>query len=176
MDLMRNVMRGLAAGVAGTVVMTGALVLARRAGLLGEPPPLKITRKLLRRGLGSTPPRPAVVAASLAAHVGYGATMGVLHAVLLGRRRGSLVPGALFGAGVWGIGYAGWIPALRLMPPPLLDRPGRPTAMFLAHLIFGATLAAAERGLQRRGVFAAPEPEVFDPARAEGDALASAGL
>lgn len=53
---------------------------------------------------------------------GYGAATGALLAVVT-RRRGlgtasrALLAGTALGAGVWAVGYAGWMPRARLVPP-----------------------------------------------------------
>ncbi|MFO0618822.1 MAG: hypothetical protein U0414_39900 [Polyangiaceae bacterium] len=80
--------------------------------------------------------------ATLVAHLGFGAGLGALYAVL---RKHRLVPrhpatGAAFGALVWLSSYAGWVPKLGIMPPPSKDRPFRPSVMLLAHLVYGASL------------------------------------
>ncbi len=75
--------------------------------------------------------------------------MGGAYSLLPARAR-SLSGGTVFGLGVWSASYAGWLPHAGLMPRPLWDRPGRPTAMLLAHLVFGATLAGVVRGMSTR--------------------------
>ena len=69
------------------------------------------------------------------------------------RRRAGVGSGALFGLAVWAASYKAWIPALGLMPPPAFDRPGRPTVMALAHLLFGGALGAAQRWSSTRALF-----------------------
>lgn len=129
-----NVVSGAGAGLAGTLTMSAVVALARAAGLLGEPPPRKLTRRmlsLLAPSLVRSERRTNVTAT--AGHLGYGAAVG-----------------ALYGLGVWAVSYAGWIPKLGLMPPPKRDRPGRQGAMVLAHLVYGATLGSMERWLAAR--------------------------
>jgi hypothetical protein len=46
---------------------------------------------------------------------------------------------------VWLGSYAGWIPALDLLPPPDRDRRGRPPSMIVAHWVYGAALGASLR-------------------------------
>ena len=48
--------------------------------------------------------------------------------------------GVLFGLGIYGVSYKGWIPALGILPPPEDDRPGRPAVMIAAHIVYGLTL------------------------------------
>jgi hypothetical protein len=56
------------------------------------------------------------------------------------------VPSAVaFALAVWAVSYSGWIPALDIMRPPGKDRPGRPTAMIVSHLVFGVVLGLTLR-------------------------------
>ncbi|MBA2316489.1 MAG: Fic family protein [Euzebyales bacterium] len=143
--------RAIAGGLAGsgaTVVMSAFMWAAQRLGVMGEQPPRRITRGTLRRG--GVRPRDGDTerALSSAAHLGFGATSGALYAVvaprtLRGWRRLGL--GVGYGLTVWAVGYKGLLPAARLMPEPEHDRPGRPTAMIAAHVVYGAALAALLR-------------------------------
>lgn len=133
---------GAASGIAATAVMSLLLGAARRWGLVGEPPPRRLTRRILSR-LGPRSPRgPALDAAAMVAHFSYGAAMGALFGLVTARP--SAARGMLFGLGVWAVNYAGVLPKLGLMPRARFDRPGRPTSMILAHLVYGATLAAGQ--------------------------------
>lgn len=144
--LLLRVVSGVVAGAAATGVMSLAMLGAKRWGLLGEPPPRRLTRLLLSP-LGPAKPRGrALDAAALAAHFGFGAAVGALFSLLPAPARGQ-VGGTLFGAAVWAVNYAGWLPRLGLMPPPSADRPGRPSSMLAAHLVFGAALSLAHRKL-----------------------------
>jgi glycine/D-amino acid oxidase-like deaminating enzyme/nitrite reductase/ring-hydroxylating ferredoxin subunit len=141
----RAVMRGGAGGAVATAAMSGALVMQRKLGLLGEHPPRKIVRGLRWRlgWLGTS--RRRENAATVAAHWGFGVASGALFGLLHGRRRGfaaSTLVGAGFGLAVWAASYYGWVPALGLMRPPHRDRPMRPTSMAAAHLLFGSVLGA----------------------------------
>lgn len=142
--------QGAGAGVAGTAAMTGVLLAARAAGLLGELPPRRITDAALgaadvhglspaaRRGL------------AIVAHFGFGAAMGAVFGALrppgmrgAGRRAAA---GAVFGLALYAASYAGWIPALGILPPPHRDVPGRPAATVAGHLVYGGVLGAIARG------------------------------
>jgi hypothetical protein len=141
-----SILVGATAGLAATGVMSLVMQTAKALGALGEPPPRRLTRKLLRP-LGRAAPRgKALDAAALAAHFGFGASMGALHGLLPAGLR-TPPGGALFGLGVWAANYAGWLPKVRWMPPPSRDRFGRPTAMIVAHLVYGVALSAFERRL-----------------------------
>ena len=116
-------LEGAAAGAVGTLAMSSFMAIARMAGILGEPPPLKLTRRLARH-IGLPEPEGAeLIAASVLAHLGFGALAGVIYAALPFRQRRTRSTGAAFGAMVWALSYAGWIPRLALMRPPSRDRP-----------------------------------------------------
>lgn len=138
---------GAVAGVAATLAHTAVMAAAKRAGMLGEPPPRKLTRRIMTV-LGHRPSGLELDLATIAAHVSYGAATGALYGWLPRRLRGS-VGGVAYGVAVWGASYLGWIPKLGLMPSPSRDRPGRPTAMVLAHVAFGGVLDAALKQLIR---------------------------
>ena len=136
-----RVAAGAAAGLISTCTMTAVMAIARGVGVLGEPPPRMISRRLLARlGVGPSRGR-ALDRVTAAAHLGFGAVMGTLFA-LGSRRRGAVLQGAVFGLGVWAVSYAGLLPKLGLMPRPSVDRPGRPLSMVLAHLVYGGTLGS----------------------------------
>lgn len=139
------------------------MALAKSVGLLGEPPPQKLTRRLLGV-FGINRRRPVKLAlATTAVHLGYGVALGMAYS-LLPRRMKSERTGAMFGFAVWAVNYCGWIPKVMLMPPPHRDRPGRPTAMVAAHLAYGVTLARVDHdlNLNRLGAEASDGRTVYD--------------
>lgn len=137
---------GVLGGAIATAFMSGVMALGAKAHLLGEPPPRKLVRRTLRR-LGARPSHQTTNVAAWISHFAFGGGMGALYALLPRSEHAtykqSLARGALFGLGVWTTSYVGWAPALALMPRPSEDRPGRPTTMILAHLVYGAVLGAA---------------------------------
>lgn len=150
----RRAAGGALDGGAATIVMSAAMLVARRAGWLGRAPPATITEHALD-GVGAREvPERAVDALAAGAHLAFGAAAGALFRLVRRGPRGrrlAFLEGAAYGAAIWVVSYAGWIPALGILPMPQRDRPGRPAAMFLAHLVFGGTLGLlAER---RRGPF-----------------------
>jgi hypothetical protein len=126
--------------------MTVELALTKRLGVLGELPPKKLTRRLLML-TGRRPKGAGLHIATAIAHLAYGAGTGALYALFPRSIRGPL-GGSSYGIAVWAASYMGWIPKLGIMPPPSKDRPGRPTAMVLAHVLFGFTLDGTVRRLQ----------------------------
>lgn len=130
---------GAGAGIVATGAMSLLMAGFAKAGALGEPPPRKLTRRVFRRLEMPFHSRNAENVASLLAHFGYGALLGALFG-LLPRTAQSRRSGAAYGLAIWASNYAGVIPWANLMPPPSRDRPGRPTAMIAAHLVYGAVL------------------------------------
>jgi hypothetical protein len=137
-------------GVIATVPQT----LVQAAGLLGRGagrlPPQEVAGALAERaGLPVTPGRKGFHPFWVAAHLAYGAGLGVAHRVAATRgRAGSPAAGVAFGAVVWAVHYVVLLPALRLYPAPRGDRPSRRRANMVAHGVFGLTLGMLER---RRG-------------------------
>jgi hypothetical protein len=140
------VLRGGAAGAAGTVAMSGVMLAAGRAGLVGRQPPEAITRTAVERATGVEPRgRTAEVLASLA-HLGFGVASGAVYA---GLPAPQVVPpvarGAAYGLGVWGVSYLGWVPRLLgALPPAEHDRRDRVAVMVAAHLLYGGVLGGLE--------------------------------
>lgn len=144
---LKRALTGAVSGIVATGVMSLVMLAGKRLGTLGEPPPRRITRRLLM-STGAVLPAPQQNAAALVAHVGFGASLGLLYGFLPARLR-SPNGGDWFGLAVWAANYAGWLPKLGLMPRPSHDRPGRPSTMIAAHLVFGRALAASYRRLSR---------------------------
>lgn len=148
---------GAAAGVVATVPMSLVMLGAQEVGLLGELPPAKITRRLLAV-LGVSPSRRERRAATWINHFAFGAAAGGVFGAIgaatrAWRGRRALAKGAAAGAAwgtlVWLVSYAGWVPALDIMPRPSRDRRGRPTMMLLAHWVYGALTGAMTAAGQR---------------------------
>ncbi|MDQ3367397.1 MAG: DUF1440 domain-containing protein [Myxococcota bacterium] len=148
--VMQKLEQGVAAGTLATIPMTVVMVAAQHLGLLGKAPPAKITDAILDKANVSAPPSERRLLTSLA-HFGFGAASGALYSLLRPGRPSygrAAVEGMAFGTAVWGASYAGWLPALGIMPPPTADRKDRQLTMVIAHWVFGAAvglLVAARR-------------------------------
>lgn len=141
MDLRRTAAGGLA-GAAATVAMTGWMAAGQLTGPHGEQPPKRLVRRLARRvGLPARRHGTATRLATAAAHLGFGTSCGALYATAV--RRSTVARGVAFGLAVWAVSYAGWVPALDLMPPPHGDNPRRAWTIATAHVVYGAALGAA---------------------------------
>ncbi len=145
------ILDGAVGGTVGTAAMSVGMLAAKKSGLMGAQPPELITAAALDASGMHNRSRGTQDALSLATHFGFGIASGALFAVLHRRLRLPIPPilhGVVFATLVWLVSYKGWVPALHIMPPPEHDRPGRPTAMVLAHWIFGSVLAiVVERGI-----------------------------
>jgi hypothetical protein len=133
---------GAALGALATVAMSIAMFGFNRLGLMGELPPEKITARTLDR-LHIPRSRRAQDLLAGMNHIAFGAVGGVVFEALRRRLpdRTPILPVAVtFAVAIWAVSYAGWAPALGLMPSPRRDRPGRQLSMVAAHVVYGATL------------------------------------
>ncbi len=142
---------GALAGAAATVPMSAVMLASQGAGVMDEQPPERITEEVLDRA-DIHPSKPVTKQLTVLSHLGFGAAAGGLYAML---RRGqpplsTEIPVAIgYGLGVWFVSYEGWVPALGFMPPSHKAGVGRPVTMATAHVVFGACLALATRGITR---------------------------
>jgi hypothetical protein len=139
----KAVLDGAFGGVLGTAGMSGLMLAAGKAGLMGEHPPDKIAGAALDAVGIHEPDEEAQDAVASVLHLGFGmgcgALFGLLHRCLPFRVHGAL-HGMFFASIIWATSYQGWLPALGIMPPASEDHPDRPRVMFVAHLIYGALL------------------------------------
>ena len=127
--------QGALAGGVATVAMSGVMLAGGR--LVGRQPPEAIVDAAVARTTGSPPPRDVTKLLAAAAHLGFGAALGAVYA-LLPRR----VPGPAVALAVWALSYEGWVPALGALPPASQDRAGRPAVMIAAHVVQGTVMQA----------------------------------
>jgi hypothetical protein len=145
MDVRRTALGGIGGGISGaiaTAAMSGWMALGQLTGPYGEQPPKRLVRRLARRvGIPSRRGGPGTGLATAAAHLGFGMSCGALYGAVVPR---STAPrGVAFALAVWATSYAGWIPALGLLPPPDKDNPRRVWTTLTAHVVYGAVLGAA---------------------------------
>jgi hypothetical protein len=143
MTALRSTGFGIAAGLIGTLAHTAVMLGARKIGAVGELPPRTLTRRMLSRLTGKEPSAPVVDVAAAVNHFGYGASVGALFGLAgshIDSRALRVAAGVGAGLAVWAVSYAGWIPALSLMPHAKDDSLGRQGALFLGHVVYGAAL------------------------------------
>ncbi|WP_084963525.1 DUF6789 family protein [Thermoactinospora rubra] len=135
--MIRNLLRGAAAGSMATTAMSTVMLAGDRLGLMKDQPP----RRIVRRVWGRTGEKPLAAAA----HLGFGSAGGALLSAVT-RGRGVPAPvGAAYGLAIWLASYQGWVPAIGAMPPAHRDRPGRQAVMIAAHIVYGIVLARSLR-------------------------------
>ena len=152
---MNKYLKGAIAGAVATVPMT--IVMTRLFRELPKPqqraplPPVQITAELAERAHARghlTGNR--LTAAALLAHFAYGAATGAPYPTLAQRTRVTpMITGPLYGVGIWVVSYLGWIPALRILPPATEHPKGRNGLLLVAHVVWGAALAASVGFLER---------------------------
>lgn len=138
-----DALRGAVASLVASTAMGGVILTAAKLGLMGrESPPRRITRKLLDR---SPLAKQQLDGLTTAAHLGYGAVAGAGFGLLANRLPNvpaRVAAGLAYGAAVYASSYAGWLPAVNLMPPVRKDKRSRQVSMVLAHLLYGGVLGA----------------------------------
>lgn len=145
---MKGLVRGGVASSIATIAMSVVMFAGKRAGLLKTPSP----KEILGRAAQQTDSVPLPHSTKsfditwLAAHAGYGASAGVVYAIVRPILPGTTVlPGLLYGAGLWGFGCLGILPTLGLYPWPSEDSDSRKAVMIAAHLAYGTTVALCAR-------------------------------
>jgi hypothetical protein len=136
---------GAAAGVAATAVMSLVMYAAQQAGLVAKQPPAHLTDSMLEAAGVPPESEPARRAADTLAHLAFGGAAGALYGLTRRAASGILptVPGGVaWGLLVWLVSYGGWVPALRIMPPPPDDSRGRQLTLLAGHVAYGGTLGA----------------------------------
>ncbi len=150
---MNSLTSGAVAGLAGTTVMTGAMFLTKKAGMVpGKLEPKEIAENSEEKlGVRDYLPEPAFEASWVMLHFGYGTLSGVAYALAqkmaLDLERPVLV-GPLFGVLLWAFGYCGWLPVLGLYPPPTQVPKRKAAANILTHVVYGTATAVAHRVLR----------------------------
>ncbi|HET9014261.1 MAG TPA: DUF6789 family protein [Thermomicrobiaceae bacterium] len=149
---MNRVVRGGLAGLVATGAMSGVMAGGRYLGLLGTPPPKKITAHLEQRvGIRNELSYPEFQGSWLASHFGYGTANGALFGLL---RPLLPLPDALAGLGygmlLWAVSYLGIMPGLGLHRPATRDSLSKQGVMVAAHLVYGFVLARANARLAAR--------------------------
>ena len=157
-----KVLRGLAAGAAGTAAMTGHQEIRQRfarqdarpdpgtadADGIEEldpwesaPAPAQVGKRLVEGALGRRVPPEAIPALAQVMHWAYGTLWGGVYAFARGSSRSrSMLLGPLFGLGVWAASYAQLVP-LGIYEPPW-RYPWRSLADEIGyHITYGMTVA-----------------------------------
>lgn len=136
------------AGFVGTMAMTSAMRRMHRRLPPEERYPLT-PREIVDSGtaqLGAPLAEGPAKDVTLAAHFAYGALTGAMLAAMNPDPKKKT--GAAYGAAVWLASYMGWIPAVGTLKPATKHPARRNALMIVAHLVWGASTAAAIRELR----------------------------
>ena len=139
-------LRGATAGLVATGAMSAVMLVLRRQ--LGEQPPDAIV-KAAADAVDAEPTEEQADALAVAAHAGFGLTVGAAYA-LLPRTGPPVLRGVLTALAVYTASYQGWVPALGILPAATRDKPGRPRVMVTAHVVYGAVLGVLDERMRRR--------------------------
>ncbi len=147
---MKSVARGAVAGFLGTTVMTGAMLLTKKAGMVpGKLEPKEIAENFEEKlGVRDYLPEFAFEASWVMLHFGYGTQSGVAY-TLAQKMTPDLerpVPvGPLFGVLLWAFGYCVWLPVCGLYPPPTRVPKRKVAANILTHVVYGTAVVVVHR-------------------------------
>jgi hypothetical protein len=151
--------RGLAAGVAGTAVMTAYQLAVRKAR--GErldtpvprtwaeaPAPAQVVKKAAEAvGHGRDVTKKDVPAITNALHWAYGTSWGIVYGLIARRAAPRAASGgALLGSALWGASYAELVP-LGVYEPPWRYPPQELALDLSYHLVYGAAVAGVYEAL-----------------------------
>jgi hypothetical protein len=142
--MLRRILAGAAAGVIATGPQSAVVWGARAAGIYHRRPPPEVVAEGPTNAAVDAGVLPAQLGrpAMLAEHMGFGAAGGALFALVSKVIQPAPIAGIVTGLVIWKASYDGWIPALRIMPPPEKDEAGRQVTMVIAHVAYGLSLAA----------------------------------
>ena len=152
--LLSSLVVGAVSGAAATVPMTAVMEVMQRWQPPHERyrlPPIAITSWAAAKvGLEEHVHHSEWSAVSLAAHFGYGASMGALYAATRQTIRPPfLLGGAIYGLALWAGGYLGWVPALGLYRRSTQQPRARRVLNVWSHVVFGMVLDVLLRELPR---------------------------
>jgi hypothetical protein len=149
---LRVMIEPIVAGAIATIPMTLTILIAKRAGFIGTPSPRQVSQEMAEE-MAPLPEEgePAFQPMWIAGHFAYGGLCGLIYAGMRQVLPGTVpVGGLVFGTGVWIVSYGGYLPALHLYPTPDKDSHARAGVMIVAHLVYGASLAAIHARMESR--------------------------
>lgn len=122
--------------------MSALRLTARHEGLVQRAAPQRV-EGWLSKHTGLEPPGGLVGHQVLAElfHLGYGLAWGALFGAVFGPRRDFVRAGVTFGLVQWAVGFAGYLPALRVTRPPHRAGMAENAVNLLAHAVYGVVTA-----------------------------------
>ena len=146
---MNKLLLGAAAGFAATVPMT-VIMKVLHANLPREEdyplPPREIIDETAKRvELQDDLSEEAKTALAFAGHFAYGTATGSIYPLLVSNP--NPVSGAVYGLGIWGVSYLGWLPAAGILGSATKHPARRVALMITAHLVWGAALGTVAQAM-----------------------------
>jgi hypothetical protein len=152
---------GAAAGAAGTILLQLFREGSQRMLPADAIPPIKehpgkfMLRKaerLLPRSTRRKIPEQVKPGLSNALGFGYGTTFGALYATSRPETKRTIWEGLLLGLATWMVGYLGWLPATKLMPPIWKHKPRQIATPLAEHAVYGIGTVAGYRWLKEKAL------------------------
>jgi uncharacterized membrane protein YagU involved in acid resistance len=149
MSLRKELFIGALGGMIGALAMTGIRTLLVETGMVSEPLPHKVERRLaLRIGIADQMGAHHEDLLAQGQHLALGATFGAGYSLLRHRfDLPSTTAGPLYGLAVYAINIVGLGPALDLTRAPWDDEPPVVARQIFIHLIYGLVTAMVIRRL-----------------------------
>jgi uncharacterized membrane protein YagU involved in acid resistance len=157
-NLWKQLAFGAVAGFAGSMAIQ-ALLMAHQKVSPQTMPPInqdpgefmlgKAKAALPRKARQRVPKQVEAVSAKLLG-LGYGMTFGAVYAMARPKTQRTILEGALLGIATWAVGYLGWLPAAKLMPPVWKQKPAQVIVPVAEHALYGMATVAGYRWLKER--------------------------
>lgn len=143
MNFADGIKAGAIGGLAGGLVMTMAMVMGKRAGIIDVPLPVRVERYLEGRLKTAGPEIPPdEMALSMGGHLLFSAVLGALYGVIGLTLRLPLLPyGPLYGLGLYVVNLLGFGPMLGITKGPWGEQPITVGRRIMMHLMFGLVTA-----------------------------------
>ncbi len=162
-EMTKHMVAGAAAGAAGAALIRGMMAGSQKLAPETLPPMkqdpgefmVEQAKKALPQRVQERIPAKAQKAVASSLGFGYGISFGLLYGLLAGKRRRSgtaaiLKEGSALGIATWAVGYLGWLPATKLMPPVWKQRPKQVVPEILSHILFGVGAVAVFKALAKK--------------------------
>lgn len=149
--LLRHVVAGVGAGLAGTAVMFAMRSFDQKYASetvpKGKDPGLFLVKQAERLlPAGTKVPAGVEHGAALTGHLAYGTLYGLLFSMaklVLPQKQHPFVFGGILGAAVWAVGHLGLLPGLKLGPPAWDQNRAELAGELTRHVAYGIATAAA---------------------------------
>jgi hypothetical protein len=146
---MKRTAIGATAGVVGTMALQASRSAADKWIPGATPPMTDPAEYMTERAKRALPPSAQRAVSGKPQHAAawglglmYGMLFGAIYADLRPRGGRSWIDGIILGLGVWAIGYLGWLPGAKLMPPIWKQSAKQATAPAAHHALYGMATVA----------------------------------